>query len=297
MKICRYQESADGPIKVGVVRDGMDYDVTAATDALPDVRWPYPHGDQFIANLDTLRPIMEKLADSAVPVPVDNVLLRAPVANPGKFLCGVGNYDDVLKAGGHPRRLGLLFKMVSANAGPADGVTLRWPERETWHEMEIAIVIGKSGTEIPASEAMDHIAGYCIGLDMSQQGSEFMSFGKSFDTYGMMGPWLTTKDEIADPNALSFRLQVNGVDKQVDCLRRLVLGIEDLVEHVSSIMTIHPGDVIFSGTPPTSVGPVRPGDVMYAEMDGLGSMTVQVHGGPGRKTPMEGMEPADPPIG
>ena len=84
-------------------------------------------------------------------------------------------------------------------------------------------------------------------------------------------------------------LTVNGEDRQVDSLGRLGLGVADLVEHASSIMTLHPGDVIFSGTPPSSVGPVVPGDVMHMQMDGLGEMTVQVHGGPGRKTPMDGL--------
>ena len=294
MKLCRYQEDRSGPIRVGLVRGDMVHDVTAVADSLPAVRWPYPAGDLLIANLEQLRPQMEALADKAVPVPVDTVLLRQPVANPGKFICGVGNFTDVLAAGGHPRRLGLLFKMNSAAAGPADGVVLRWPERVTFHEAEIAIVIGKTGTEIAAKDALDYVAGYCIGLDMTQQGPEFPSFGKSFDTYGLMGPWLTTRDEIADPNNLAFRLQVNGVDKTVDNTNRLVLGIEDLVEHTSSIMTLHPGDVIFSGTPPAQVGPVVPGDVMHVEMDGLGEMTVQVHGGPGRKTPLDGMEPSDP---
>jgi 2,4-diketo-3-deoxy-L-fuconate hydrolase len=294
MKICRYQLAPDGPIKLGVVRGDMVHDVTAATDALPSVRWPYPAGDQVIANLDALRPAMEAIADSAEPLPLASVLLKNPVGNPGKFICGVGNYDDVLKAGGHPRRLGLLFKMTSAAAGESDGVTLRWPERTTFHEAEIAIVIGKQGTEITAADALDYVAGYCIGLDMTQQGPEFPSFGKSFDTYGVMGPWLTTRDEVANPNALHFRLAVNGVDKQVDTTARLVLGIEALVEHTASIMTLHPGDVIFSGTPPASVGPVVPGDVMEVTMDGLGAMTVKVSGGPGRKTPLDGMEPAHP---
>lgn len=294
MKICRYQEEAGGPIKLGVVRGEGVHDVTGVTDSLPSVRWPYPAGDQLIANLDALLPQIEALADKTAPVPLDKVLLRQPVANPGKFICGVGNFTDVLAAGGHPRRLGLLFKMNSAAAGPADGVVLRWPERVTFHEAEIAIVIGKTGTEIAAKDALDYVAGYCIGLDMTQQGPEFPSFGKSFDTYGLMGPWLTTKDEIADVNNLAFRLQVNGVDKTVDNTNRLVLGIEDLVEHTSSIMTLHPGDVIFSGTPPAQVGPVIPGDVMFVEMDGLGEMTVQVHGGPGRKTPLDGMVPDQP---
>jgi 2-keto-4-pentenoate hydratase/2-oxohepta-3-ene-1,7-dioic acid hydratase in catechol pathway len=294
MKVCRYQEREGGPVKLGVVRDGLVHDVTLVTDDLPSMRWPYPAGDQFITNLDDLRPAMEALADRAEGVPVDQVLLRCPVANPGKFVCGAGNHKIVLGGGGHPRRLGFLFKMTNAAAGPADGVTLRWPERVTFHEAEIAIVIGKECTEIPASEALDHVAGYAIGLDMTMQGTEFPSFGKSFDTYGVMGPWLTTSDEIADPDNLSYRLTVNGEERTVDTTANLVLGIADLVEHAASVMTLHPGDVIFSGTPPQSVGPVVPGDVMHVEMDGLGEMTVKVTGGPGRKTPLDGMEPDEP---
>ena len=294
MKVCRYQEAASGPVKLGVVRGNMVHDVTAVTDSLPDVRWPYPPGDLFMTNFEHLRPEMEALADKAVPVPVAGVLMKCPVANPGKFVCGAGNHKVVLGAGGHPRRLGFLFKMTNAAAGESDGVTLRWPERTTFHEAEIAIVIGKTGTEIPASEALDYVAGYCIGLDMTQQGPEFPSFGKSFDTYGLMGPWLTTKDEIADPDNLSYRLKVNGELRTDDTTANLVLGIAALVEHAASVMTLHPGDVIFSGTPPPGLGPVVPGDVMHIEMDGLGEMTVQVRGGPGRKTPLDGMEPDQP---
>ncbi|MGE3690323.1 MAG: fumarylacetoacetate hydrolase family protein [Novosphingobium sp.] len=294
MKLCRYQETREGPIKLGVVRDDMVHDVTPVTDKLPSVRWPYPAGDQLIANLDALRPEMEALADKAPGVPVGQVLMKCPVANPGKFVCGAGNHKVVLGAGGHPRRLGFLFKMTNAAAGESDGVTLRWPERTTFHEAEIAIVIGKQGTEIAARDALDYVAGYAIGLDMTQQGPEFPSFGKSFDTYGLMGPWLTTRDEIADANALTYRLKVNGELKTDDTTANLVLGIEDLVEHAASVMTLHPGDVIFSGTPPMSVGPVVPGDVIHIDMDGLGEMTVQVSGGPGRKTPLDGMEPDEP---
>lgn len=291
MKICRYQLRRDEPVRVGVVRGDAVHDVTAVAEELPAVRWPFPPGDQFIAHLDALRPRMEALADSVMGTPLSRVLLKSPVANPGKFVCGAGNFEEVLAAGGHPRRLGLLFKMISAAAGPSDGVVLRWPERTTFHEMEIAIVIGRAGTEIPAADALDHVAGYCIGLDMTMQGSEFPSFGKSFDTYGVIGPWLTTRDEIADPDALDFRLTVNGEDRQVDNTRRLVLGIADLVEHAASVMTLHPGDVIFSGTPPRSVGPVVPGDTMHAWMEGLGEMSIAVTGGPGRKTPLDGMVP------
>jgi 2-keto-4-pentenoate hydratase/2-oxohepta-3-ene-1,7-dioic acid hydratase in catechol pathway len=244
-----------------------------------------PPGDLFIAHLNELRPRMVELARAASPVPVMSVRLKSPVANPGKFICGAGNFPEVLAMGGHPRKLGLLFKMTSAAAGASDGVTLRWPERVTFHEMELAIVIGKQGTEIPAARALDYVAGYAIGLDMTMQGKEFPSFGKSFDTYGVIGPWMVTADEIPDPAKLSFVLEVNGEVRQQDSIGRLVLDVPALIEHAASVMTLYPGDVIFSGTPPKSVGPVKPGDVMHAQMDAIGEMSVVVRGGPGRKTP------------
>jgi 2-keto-4-pentenoate hydratase/2-oxohepta-3-ene-1,7-dioic acid hydratase in catechol pathway len=286
MKICRYEDPSGGPVRIGLVENDLVRDVSRVADELPAVRWPLPPGDLFIAHLARLRPIMLELARAAQPVPVSEVRLKSPVANPGKFVCGAGNFPEVLAAGGHPRKLGLLFKMTSANAGPADGVTLRWPERETFHEMELAIVIGKQGTEIPAADALDYVAGYAIGLDMTMQGKEFPSFGKSFDTYGVIGPWLVTADEIPDPSQLSFVLDVNGQVRQQDSIGRLVLDVPALIEHAASVMTLHPGDVIFSGTPPKSIGPVRPGDVMHAQMDGIGAMSVAVRGGPGRKTPV-----------
>jgi len=285
MKICRYEEPTGGPVRIGLVEDGMVRDVSRIADELPGLRWPVPPGDLFIAHLERLRPIMAELARTAKPMPVNQVRLKSPVANPGKFICGAGNFPEVLAAGGHPRKLGLLFKMTSAAAGAADGVTLRWPERDTFHEMELAIVIGRQGTEIPASQALDYVAGYAIGLDMTMQGKEFPSFGKSFDTYGVIGPWMVTADEIPDPSKLAFVLKVNDEVRQQDSIGRLVLDVPALIEHAASVMTLHPGDVIFSGTPPKSIGPVRPGDVMHAQMDSIGEMSVVVRGGPGRKTP------------
>ena len=285
MKICRYEHPAGGSVRIGLVEDGMVRDVSRIADELPSVRWPLPPGDLFIAHLEQLRPMMLEMARVARPVPVSEVRLKSPVANPGKFICGAGNFPEVLAAGGHPRKLGLLFKMTSANAGAGDGVTLRWPERDTFHEMELAIVIGKQGTEIPATRALEYVAGYAIGLDMTMQGKEFPSFGKSFDSYGVIGPWMVTADEIPDPSRLSFVLKVNGEVRQQDSIGRLVLDVPQLIEHAASIMTLNPGDVIFSGTPPKSIGPVRPGDVMHAQMDAIGEMFVAVRGGPGRKTP------------
>ena len=284
MRICRYQREAQGPILLGVVENEMVYGVTAATELLPHLRWPFPPGDQFIANLDMLRPAILEMMTLAEPVPVEAVLLKSPVANPGKFLCGAGNHASVLARGGHPRDLGLLFKMTSAAAGPSDGVEIRWTDRVTFHEVELAVVIGKEGTRIPAETALSYVAGYTIGLDMTMQGNEFPSFGKSFDSYGIMGPWMVTADEISDPSVLDYELSVNGEVRQKDTVGSLVLDVPHLIEHVSSIMTLHPGDVIFCGTPPGSVGPVVHGDVIHARLDGVGAMTVAVRAGlPGKQ--------------
>ena len=285
MKICRYQDASGGPVRIGLIDGDGVRDVSSIVATLPSLRWPVPPGDLFIAHLEQLRPQMAALARTAVPVPVSSVRLKSPVANPGKFICGAGNHKAIWAKGGSPRQLGLLFKMTSAAAGASDGVTLRWPERVTFHEMEIAIIIGKEGTMIGAADALGYVAGYAIGLDMTMQGKEFPSFGKSFDSYGVIGPWLVTADEIPDPSVLNFELKVNGESRQKDTVGNLALDVAHLIEHAASVMTLHPGDVIFSGTPPMSVGPVVPGDVIHAQLDGVGEMTVAVRGGPGRKTP------------
>lgn len=286
MKICRYEMAAGESVRIGLVENGMVRDVSCIADELPSLRWPLPLGDLFIAHLDALCPKMQELARNSEPIPIDRVRFKSPVANPGKFICGAGNYKPIWATReGSPRQLGLLFKMTSANAGASDGVTLRWPERVTFHEMELAIVIGKQGTEISAADALNYVAGYAIGLDMTMQGKEFQCFGKSFDSYGVIGPWLVTADEIPDTSILNYELKVNNESRQKDTIGNLALDVAHLIEHVASVMTLHPGDVIFSGTPPTSIGPVVPGDIMHAQMDCIGEMSVVVRGGPGRKTP------------
>ncbi|HEX7857040.1 MAG TPA: fumarylacetoacetate hydrolase family protein [Sphingobium sp.] len=287
MRICRYQEAPDGPIKLGVVEGDQVFDVSAATDRLPPQRWPYPPGDLLIAHLEELKPVMADLAAKGSPRAVADVLLKSPVANPGKFICGAGNHRVVVEAGHNPRAMGMLFKMTSANAGPSDGVELRWPERTVFHELEIATVIGKSGTRIRAEDALDHVAGYAIGLDMTLQGREFNTFSKSFDSFGVIGPWMVTPDEIPDTSILGYELTVNGELRTKDSVGNLAIDIPHLIEFASSVMTLHPGDVIFSGTPPPGLGPVVPGDVMRARMDVIGEMNVAVRAGEPGHQPYE----------
>jgi 2-keto-4-pentenoate hydratase/2-oxohepta-3-ene-1,7-dioic acid hydratase in catechol pathway len=119
------------------------------------------------------------------------------------------------------------------------------------------------------------VAGYCIGLDVSIRGSEDRSFRKSPDSYSVLGPWLVTADEVPDPGVLDLEIAVNGETRQKSNTRYLILGVPELVELASSFYTLHPGDVIFTGTP-EGVSPIQPGDQVRATIQGIGTMEVRV---------------------
>src|SRR5690606_17162790 len=154
-------------------------------------------------------------------------------------------------------------------------VAIRHHDRRNDHEIELAVIIGKPGTGIKKDNAWDHIAAYTIGLDMTVRGPEERSLRKSVDSYSVLGPWMVTADEMGDATNLDFQLTVNGEPRQKANTRDLVLGIPELIEYASAFYTLHPGDVIYTGTP-EGVGPVRPGDVIAAEFDTIGRMEVAV---------------------
>jgi 2-keto-4-pentenoate hydratase/2-oxohepta-3-ene-1,7-dioic acid hydratase in catechol pathway len=159
--------------------------------------------------------------------------------------------------------------------GPAGGVPVRFPERRTDHEAELVVVIGKQGTDIDQASALDHVAGYCLGLDMTVRGPEDRSFRKSPDGYAVLGPYLVTADEIPDPDNVPISLSVNGDVRQSSNTSHLVYGIRRLIEFASSFYTLYPGDVYYTGTP-AGVGPVRPGDVITVESAAIGRFDVKV---------------------
>lgn len=274
MRICRFTAKADGGAqpRLGLLEDGGVRDVTAATEQLPALRWPLPPGDQLIANLEALRPRMAALAADAPLIAREHVSLLSPVANPGKFVCGVGNW----KHHGAPLgMMGFLFKMTSAAAGEGDGVQVRWTDRTTLHEPELAIVIGRQCTNVSEAEALNYVAGYTCALDMTmKEEKEFFTFCKSFDTYGVLGPCLVTADEITDPSELGYTFFVNGEPRGERSFRDLTGSPAQLVAFASTVMTLHPGDVIFSGA--ADVGPVVPGDVMTIDIPRVGRMDVPV---------------------
>jgi 2,4-didehydro-3-deoxy-L-rhamnonate hydrolase len=147
--------------------------------------------------------------------------------------------------------------------------------RRVDHEIELAIVIGREGYRISRDKAMQHIAGYTIGLDMTVRGAEDRSWRKSYDTFAVLGPWLVTSDEIVDPGKLDLTLKVNGEVRQAANTASLIFDVPRLVEYASSAYTLHPGDVIMTGTP-EGVGPVKEGDVLECSVEQIGTMWVKV---------------------
>ncbi len=151
------------------------------------------------------------------------------------------------------------------------------PDRRTDHEVELAVVIGKEARDVSKEDALRHVAGYCIGLDITIRGSEDRSFRKSADSYSVLGPWLVTADEIPNPGQLDLQIAVNGEMRQSSNTKYLILGVAELIELASSFYTLYPGDVIFTGTP-EGVSPIEPGDEIVATIEKIGTMRVNVRG-------------------
>jgi 2-keto-4-pentenoate hydratase/2-oxohepta-3-ene-1,7-dioic acid hydratase in catechol pathway len=282
MKICRYDEH-----RVGLVEGDSVRDVTPVLEALGPFTYPLPKYDPFIASLGSLREAIEEAARQAKPVALDRVKLLAPVANPGKIIAAPVNYTKHLQEaladkGIHHGNLvaeihkaGMFLKATSAVVGPGEGVKLVHTDRRNDHEVELALVIGRTAKNVRAAEALEYVAGYCIGLDMTIRGPEERSFRKSPDSYCVLGPWLATPDEVGAPGALQVSITVNGEARQQASTSDLILGVGELIAWASSFYTLHPGDVMLTGTP-QGVGPVKPGDTMLAAIERIGAMQVKV---------------------
>jgi 2-keto-4-pentenoate hydratase/2-oxohepta-3-ene-1,7-dioic acid hydratase in catechol pathway len=282
MKICWYNQQ-----RLGVVIDGRVYDVSAALEALPRARYPAAPGDLLITHLDTVRAAIAWLLPSATSIPVAEARFLSPVANPGKIIGVPVNYaDHVAEANadratftdryqGGIREQGLFLKAASSLVGASEGVALRFPERLSHHELELGVVIGKTASNVSPTEALSHVAGYAIALDMTVRGPEDRSLRKSVDSYSVLGPWLVTADEIPDAQALGIRLRVNGDVRQQAGTADMIIGIAEQIAWASSYYTLYPGDIIMSGTC-AGVGQVLPGDLMQCEIEGIGAMTVAV---------------------
>lgn len=282
MKICRFNHD-----RIGLVEGDRVTDVTDLFDTRPT--WPLPQGDWIVRQIPELLSGLGARLGRGGGVPLTEVRLESPVANPGKIVGAPINYrahideanaDDAINHGKVFTTLeqyGLFIKANSSLIGPSDAVQLRMPERRHDHEVELVVVIGKEARSVPKARAMEHVLGYCIGLDMTTRGPEFAGFRKSLDTYAVLGPWLVTADEIADPNALDLSIRVNGEVRQASNTSSLLLNVQRLIEYASAFYTLYPGDVIMTGTP-EGVSQVHPGDVMEAQIEGLGALRIPVEG-------------------
>jgi len=268
--------------RLGLLRDAVVVDVS---DLVGTGRgdWPPVFLLRAIADFDRLRPpLIEALRDRRG-IPLDRVQLGAPVVFPSKVVAAPVNYRlhieemrPLVKGELHAiERYGLFLKAPSSIVGPESTVELPFPERRTDHEVELGVVIGRTTRDVALADAMPHVFGYTGVMDITVRGDEDRSTRKSFDTFTPVGPVLVTADEIPDPHALRLQLWVNGERRQDGTTRDMIWNVPRLVEYASRIMTLHPGDLLSTGTP-DGVGALLPGDRVTMEVEGIGRMSVKV---------------------
>ena len=216
---------------------------------------------------------------------VEDVQITAPVPRPGKVICIGLNYRDhaVESQMQIPESPIIFSKFATCVVGPDDPVVLPRGSEKTDYEAELAFVVGKLAKDVPRDKALSHVFGYCCFNDISERGFQFADGqwqrGKSCDTFAPMGPYVVTADEITNPHNLGIKLRLNGETMQNSRTEQLIFGIPQLIEFLSRSITLEPGDVVATGTPP-GVGfarkpPVfiKPGDKMEVEIDGLGVLS------------------------
>ena len=273
MKLVRY--GATGAEKPGLIdASGTLRDVSAHVADLSGAEL----SDTTMARLRALDP-------SALPKVSGSPRIGPCVGNVGKFLCIGLNYSDHAAETGAaiPEHPILFFKANSAIVGPNDDVSMPRGSLKTDWEVELGVVIGKAAKYISQADALDHVAGYCIVNDVSERHFQTnltgqWTKGKSCDTFGPLGPWLVTRDEVLDPQNLSMTLDVNGTRRQTGNTKTMIFSVAEIIEHLSGLMTLHPGDVISTGTPPGVALGMKPkpiflktGDVMDLHIEGLGA--------------------------
>lgn len=285
MRIAVYDDG-----KLGLVQDDKVYDVSAALSVLPATEKPWMggRGDPLISHLELLRPAILAALPGAPAKAVTEARFLSPVQRPSKIIGVPVNYrEHVAEAEsdvatfsdrfrGSIEQQGFFLKAVSALVGPGEGITLRFPDRRNDHEMELGVVIGRTVSNIGVDDALSTIAGYAIALDMVVRGPEDRSLRKSSDSYAVLGPWLVTADEVADPQGLDFSLHVNGDLRQASNTSRMIMPIAEQIAYASRFYTLYPGDIIMTGTC-EGVGPVTPGDTVTCDIAGIADMTVSIH--------------------
>lgn len=272
MKLARFTHN--GSTRIGKVVGDRVIDLSGVSGVTGSMRL-------LLADLPALRGALEVC--DAPALPLSDVVLEAPINDPQKYLAIGMNYQahaDEAAAAGIPIPTSQLWfnKQVSCITGPYADVDLPRVSDKLDYEAELGVVIGKRCRHVSRDDARSVIAGYLVTNDVSvrdwQARSPTFTLGKSFDTHGPIGPWLTTDDEVADPHALEMWLTVNGVEKQRTSTGDMIYDIYDQIAYLSTVMTLEPGDILATGTPAgvgiASGSFMKAGDVVRVEVKGLG---------------------------
>ena len=279
MKLMRF--GPPGKERPGLLdEEGVLRDLSAV---VPDIG-PAQLSDAALARL-------RRLKSASLPAIRGRPRRGCPVAGIGKFIAIGLNYADHAAEAGLPipKEPVIFTKAISCIQGPHDDVMLPKGSKKTDWEAELGVVIGKTARHVTQKDAISHVAGYCAVNDVSERGFQIerggtWDKGKGCDTFGPVGPWLVTADEVADPQQLGMWLEVNGKRFQNGSTRTMVFNVAQLVSYISRFTTLYPGDLISTGTPPgvgMGVKPqatyLKPGDVMQLSIDGLGTQRQTVH--------------------
>ena len=257
------------------VLDDRSVDLTDALGLRPGPGGPLL---AFLEAGGTLADLQELDLDALPSQPLDVTRLAAPVARPGKVVGAPVNYLDHKAEMGEQRTIadyGVFLKATSSVIGPNEAIRLPYTDLRTDHEGELGVVIGRTASRVPAERALEHVLGYAPVLDITVRSGEDRSTRKSFDTFTPLGPWVTTADEVPDPGALELRCWVDDELRQHASTADLIYDVAELVAYTSHVMTLHPGDVIATGTP-AGVGPIATGQRVAVEITGLGRLDVGV---------------------
>jgi 2,4-diketo-3-deoxy-L-fuconate hydrolase len=286
MRLARFNNT-----QLGAVDDGGEtlVDLSELIADLPPSTWARTPGDPVMARLAHILAEAPAFLPLAERILVSEVTLNSPVATPSKIIGAPVNYHAHLNEAAadaeihHGTKIakideiGCFLKATSALFGPGATMELPFSDRRVDHEGEVAVIIGKPGRRIKATDAMDHVAGFALAFDMTVRGTEDRSLRKSFDNAAGLGPWMTTNDEIADPADISFQLTVNGELRQSSSTKLLIRSVPQLIEMVSAFYTLLPGDIIMTGTP-EGVSPVAAGDLVTVSSPDLGEMSMKIAG-------------------